>query len=265
MAALPYMQLYVAEYLADTAHLSTLEHGAYLLLLFNYWQRGKPLNSSDARLASVARMSNDQWLSVREVLSEFFTVTDTEWIHQRVERDLAKVSEKQGNASRAGKASAYKRGNSLFNERSTDDEPLITDTDTDTDTEQIKKHKKQEIPLPSGRELEVAGLKLEDYKSYMAVRKAKRQPFADERARDKWIAKWKKFYAAGYDTAAMFDQMISSGWVGEVEDKWKMRKREVHVLTQRELDEQNYRDFGSPDPSEWAPVDAPQGWVPCRN
>jgi len=261
MAALPYMQLYVAEYLADTAHLSTLEHGAYLLLLFNYWQRGKALNSSDARLASVARMSSEQWLSVKDVLSEFFTVTDTEWIHQRVERDLAKVSEKQDNASRAGKASASKRGNGLFNERSTSDEPLRTDTDT----EQIKKHKKQEVPLPAEQELHKAGLKLEDYESYMAVRKAKRQPFADKRARDKWITKWQKLYAAGYDTAAMFDQMITSGWVGEVEDKWKMRKREVHVLTQRELDEQNYRDFGSPHPSEWAPPDAPQGWVPCRN
>ncbi|WP_438379104.1 DUF1376 domain-containing protein, partial [Escherichia coli] len=55
MAALPYMQLYIADYLADTMHLSAEEHGAYLLLMFNYWQTGKPIPKN--RLAKIARLN----------------------------------------------------------------------------------------------------------------------------------------------------------------------------------------------------------------
>lgn len=143
MAALPYIQLYVADYLADTAHLTTEEHGAYLLLIFSYWQTGKPLRAD--RLSSVARMSNERWHSVEDTLSEFFHVGPTHWNHFRIDADLEAVNSKVGKASAAGKASARAKAikkQQEENERSTDvDESLQRnanhiDTDTDTDTEQ---------------------------------------------------------------------------------------------------------------------------------
>lgn len=36
----PWMAFYVADYLADTLHLSATEHGAYLLLISHYWVHG---------------------------------------------------------------------------------------------------------------------------------------------------------------------------------------------------------------------------------
>ncbi|WP_338576277.1 DUF1376 domain-containing protein [Pseudomonas canadensis] len=89
MAALPYMQLYVADYLADTMHLTTEEHGAYLLLIFNYWQTGKPIPK--ARLSRIARLSSDRWLEVVDALSEFFEDDGEQWIHLRIERDIETV------------------------------------------------------------------------------------------------------------------------------------------------------------------------------
>jgi len=107
MAALPYMQFFVADYLADTGHLTTEEHGAYLLLIFNYWQTGKPLRKD--RLATVARMSNDRWIQVERVLNEFFHDNGETWTHFRIEADLASVQESVEKASKAGKASAMAR------------------------------------------------------------------------------------------------------------------------------------------------------------
>ncbi|WP_219096577.1 DUF1376 domain-containing protein [Pseudomonas sp. UMAB-40] len=107
MAALPYMQLYVADYLADTMHLTTEEHGAYLLLIFNYWQTGKPIPVS--RLARITRLSNERWTDVERSLGEFFNERDNEWVHDRIERDLEAVHATQAQRIAAGKASAEAR------------------------------------------------------------------------------------------------------------------------------------------------------------
>lgn len=109
MAALPYMQLYVADYLADTMHLTTEEHGAYLLLIFNYWQTGKPIPVS--RLARIARLTNDRWTDVERTLNEFFNERDGEWLHERIERDLEALHATQAQRIAAGKASAEARKN----------------------------------------------------------------------------------------------------------------------------------------------------------
>ena len=138
MAALPYMQLYVADYLADTSHLSTLEHGAYLLLIMNYWQRGKPLPAADEKVARIAHLSLDEWLEVKPAIIEFFTERDGLLHHKRIDRDLQYVADKSEQAASAGRASAAKRwGDKRVTDVITDVERTSnhTDTDTDTDTE----------------------------------------------------------------------------------------------------------------------------------
>lgn len=87
MTALAWMPLYVADYLADTGHLSTVEHGAYLLLIMHYWQAGS-LPVDDKKLARLARLSDREWRKVKPTVSTFFSA---EWTHGRVdvERDKA--------------------------------------------------------------------------------------------------------------------------------------------------------------------------------
>jgi uncharacterized protein YdaU (DUF1376 family) len=107
MAALPYMQFYVAEYQADTMHLTAEEHGAYLLLIFNYWQTGKPIPES--RLQKISRVSSDRWADVEQSLIEFFVETDGCWKHERIEADLIAAKDSQAQRAAAGKASAEAR------------------------------------------------------------------------------------------------------------------------------------------------------------
>lgn len=97
--ARPWMPLYVADYLADTNHLSTVEHGAYMLLIMHYWQRGS-LPKEDARLASIARASLEQWHSIKATLVELF---DENWTHKRIEDELVKAKKAHEKRVLAGK------------------------------------------------------------------------------------------------------------------------------------------------------------------
>jgi uncharacterized protein YdaU (DUF1376 family) len=96
-----WMPLYVADYLADTAHLSTIEHGAYILLIMHYWTKGS-LPSDDDTVRRITRLDKRQWVAHRDILASMFL---TGWRHKRIDNELAKAIEK----SKANSANAHKR------------------------------------------------------------------------------------------------------------------------------------------------------------
>ena len=134
MSALPYMPLYVADYMADAAHLTTLQHGAYLLMLMNYWQRGKPLPNDDVQLSRIARLGRKEWNSNKAELRSFFYEEENLLKHRRVEAELANVRAKSLKCKKAAQASVERR----FGGRSADVEQTLNHTDTDTDKERKK-------------------------------------------------------------------------------------------------------------------------------
>lgn len=99
MSAKSWMPFYVADYLADTGHLTTSEHGAYLLLIFHYWQRGA-LPNDDSRLAGIARLSLSEWLAIRSTVKEFFSEG---WRHARVDSEKATSLERHERRVNAGR------------------------------------------------------------------------------------------------------------------------------------------------------------------
>lgn len=92
------MPFYVNAYLGDTAHLNTVQHGAYCLLLFNYWSRGS-LPDDDQQLANITRLPLEDWLAHRATLQAFF---HHGWKHSRVDAELRRTCEKRAQAKEAG-------------------------------------------------------------------------------------------------------------------------------------------------------------------
>ena len=98
-----WMPWYIGDYMADTMHLTTAHHGAYLLLIAAYWRRGRALPDDDKFLAGVVRASPKVWRYVRPVVAQFFSLRDGEWHHKRVESELLKASQAFERLSAAGK------------------------------------------------------------------------------------------------------------------------------------------------------------------
>ena len=103
-----WMPLYVADYLSATSRLTTEQHGAYLLLLMDYWKNGAPPNN-DAVLAQITKLSPDAWMNARTMLEGFFQVSDEHWLQSRVESEMKKANHNKQTNSKRGKAGAEAR------------------------------------------------------------------------------------------------------------------------------------------------------------
>lgn len=82
------MPLYVGDYLGDTGHLGTTQHGAYFLLMMHYWRQGE-LPDDDRQLASITKLPLRIWLEIRPVMQAFF---HDGWRHKRIDEELAKMT-----------------------------------------------------------------------------------------------------------------------------------------------------------------------------
>lgn len=100
-----WMPVYIGDYLADTSHLSTEEHGAYLLLMFHYWRTG-PLPNNERRLAAIAGLTGDAWSNAWALLKDFFIPSEDGALHhKRIDHELKEAAEKrQKSTERAEKA-----------------------------------------------------------------------------------------------------------------------------------------------------------------
>ena len=68
----PWMPLYVGDYLGDTGHLTTTQHGAYFLLMMHYWRKGE-LPDDDRQLSKITKLPLRTWREYRPTLQDSST------------------------------------------------------------------------------------------------------------------------------------------------------------------------------------------------
>ena len=110
MSELPYLQMWPKDYLADTRHLTTEQHGAYLLLIFEAWLRPScSLPDDDEILSRLAGMSSAQWARNKDAVMAFWKRDGRrkEWTQKRLQKEREKAASK----SRIAKDSAASRWN----------------------------------------------------------------------------------------------------------------------------------------------------------
>lgn len=110
MSAPPYMKFFWGDYHRKTRHLTRDQHGAYLLLIGEAWQRGGKLPDDDAMLAAWALCSPDEWAGMRKTILAFFTFRRGAWIHDRVREELAKYESTSRKRKTSGKAGGKASG-----------------------------------------------------------------------------------------------------------------------------------------------------------
>lgn len=100
-----YYQHHIGDYRRDTAHLTLLEHGIYRQLLDQYYLNERPVCIDDTWLMrSLCARTAEEIQAVKNVLADFFKLTDAGYLHKRCDVEIEAFHDKSKVASESAKA-----------------------------------------------------------------------------------------------------------------------------------------------------------------
>lgn len=94
MATTPFMKFYPGDYLADTQHLTTEQHGAYMLILMAMWTNDGWVPSDRKKLARIARVSTRRWHLIADDVMALLSIEGDRVTQLRLLSDLQKCDPK---------------------------------------------------------------------------------------------------------------------------------------------------------------------------
>ena len=104
-----WMAFSVDDYVSNTLHLTTRQHGGYILLICAAWKAKGFLPGTDAGLMAIAKLQPKEWKDDGPILKGFLTRRGDAWVHERVEFEWNDARALIDAKSKAGKEGARKR------------------------------------------------------------------------------------------------------------------------------------------------------------
>ena len=99
----------IAAYESDTAHLSTVEHGAYFLLIKYYMRTRMPLFDDDRALANIVQMPLAEWTQIAGTIRKFFKKRGARLHQLKCDRTLDSEDMRATTRSEQARKAAEKR------------------------------------------------------------------------------------------------------------------------------------------------------------
>ncbi len=112
MSQAPSMPMYWDAYIADTTHLTTEEHGAYLLLLGAMWRRNGWVPDDDKDNARILGLTPARWKRIKGRLEAFLTIENGEITQKKLletwKNTQEKIQKNRENGSKGGRPRSKK-------------------------------------------------------------------------------------------------------------------------------------------------------------
>jgi uncharacterized protein YdaU (DUF1376 family) len=129
-----WFKLYIGDYQRDTAHLSIVEHGAYLLMLQHYYATEQPLPTGKALHRMLRAQDKAERDAIDTVAARFWTQTEAGLVNRRADEEITKANT-QADTNRAIAVEREKRRREARNDARTDHESC-SDRDTKAEPNQ---------------------------------------------------------------------------------------------------------------------------------
>lgn len=204
MAEFPALPLWTDAYLADTGHLTTAEHGAYLLLLITMWRAGGKLPNDDKRLCRYSKLSASNWSKMRDTIMEFFTIDGDVIRQNRLSDELdfvkarsRKQSENARSKSRKTKETKQAMAKPNASQTSAPIPTPISSLRSDGKAPPAESPKKRAIPLPKDFEPDLQAAVdegLQPQTAILSLTRFKDHAQANGRTQIDWMASWRLWY-----------------------------------------------------------------------